>query len=244
MKSFNILSIVEIILSCIVVSHAKLTMVIRHGEKLSDSNPYLSPRGQSRAYCLVNVFGNNGTYATPQKIYAQSPTEKKQSTRPKDTVIPFAKIIGLDVDISYTSGQIKKLVKNIMNTSEEIVLVSWSSDNIPEIAEKFGINNPPKWDSNTFDEIWMIYDQNTPSYYNANSNNNSLSKRETYDGSEGFTLEIVKQDIEDCINENVSKFVNSINNNNDNTSSNTPKLSLKFFMKIMIVLMSLYFTLF
>jgi len=218
-------------------------MVIRHGEKLSDSNPYLSPRGQARAYCLVNVFGKNGTYATPQKIYAQSPTEKKQSTRPKDTVTPLAKLIDLDVDISYTSGQIKKLTKNIMNTSEEIVLVSWSNDNIPEIAKKFGINNPPKWNSNTFDEIWMIYDQNTPSYYNANHNN--LGKRETYDGSEGFTLEIVKQDIEDCINENVSNFVNNLNmNNNDNTTSDTPKLSLKFFMKIMIVLVSLYFTLF
>jgi len=135
MTYFNILSIVVIILSCIVVSHAKLTMVIRHGEKLSDSNPYLSPRGQARAYCLVNVFGKNGTYATPQKIYAQSPTEKKQSTRPKDTVTPLAKLIDLDVDISYTSGQIKKLTKNIMNTSEEIVLVSWSNDNIPEIAK-------------------------------------------------------------------------------------------------------------
>jgi len=89
----------------------------------------------------------------------------------------------------------------------------------------------------------MIYDQNTPSYYNANHNN--LGKRETYDGSEGFTLEIVKQDIEDCINENVSNFVNNLNmNNNDNTTSDTPKLSLKFFMKIMIVLVSLYFTLF
>ncbi|ORX49671.1 hypothetical protein BCR36DRAFT_583740, partial [Piromyces finnis] len=177
-------------------------MLIRHGEKISDASSNLAPRGKARANCLINIFGNNGTYATPQKIYAQSPTEKKQSTRPRDTVIPLSKELGLDVDLSYTSGQIKKLTKNIVNTFEKVVLVSWSNDNLPEIARKFGIENPPEWDSNVFDDIWMIYDNDLPSYYNING----MNKRDTYNGNEGYSMEIVKQNIEECINENIKNI--------------------------------------
>ncbi|OUM66366.1 hypothetical protein PIROE2DRAFT_26510, partial [Piromyces sp. E2] len=145
-----------ILTSMMVLVNTKLAMIIRHGENSSDDTPNLSSKGKARAYCLINAFGNNGTFVTPQKIYAQSPTEKKQSTRSNDTVFPLSKALDLDVDLSYTSGQIKKLTKNIMNTAESVVLVSWSNDNIPEIAEKFGIINPPEWDSNVFDDIWMI----------------------------------------------------------------------------------------
>jgi len=239
MKTFNIFNNVGIILSCIVVvTHAKLAMIIRHGEKISDSSSGLSSKGMARAYCLVNAFGNNGTYATPEKIYAQSPTEKQQSTRPRDTVEPLAKILNIQLTLSYTSGQIKKLTKNIMNTSEEVVLVSWSNDNIPEIAEKFGINSPPYWNSEVFDDIWMIYDQATPSFYKVNKENKNLEKQQTYTGNEGYTLEIVKENIEDCINENIDNFKNL--NNTD--TSDGPTLSLYTFMKVMTLLIILYIT--
>ncbi|ORY86504.1 hypothetical protein LY90DRAFT_302017, partial [Neocallimastix californiae] len=145
-----------LMLFSIAMAHAKLVMLIRHGEKINDDYTDLSPRGQARAHCLINVFGNNGTYLSPQKIYAQNPTEKKQSTRPRDTVVPLADALGLQVDLSYTSGQIKKLTSDIMSSSDEVTLVSWSNDKIPDIAEKFGINSPPDWDSDVFDDIWMI----------------------------------------------------------------------------------------
>jgi len=93
------------------LANAKLVMIIRHGEKLNDKVTNLSEKGQARANCLVEAFGTNGFYATPQKIFAQSPSEKKQSTRPRDTVIPLAKSLGLDVDLSYTSNKVKKTRK-------------------------------------------------------------------------------------------------------------------------------------
>ncbi|KAG4108745.1 hypothetical protein H8356DRAFT_1617522 [Neocallimastix lanati (nom. inval.)] len=204
MKLFNFTTSALLLLN-IALSYAKLVMIIRHGEKLNDDTTDLSPRGKARAYCLVNVFGNNGTYAVPQKIFAQSPSEKKQSTRPKDTVIPLAQILGLNVDLSYTSGKIKKLTNSILSSNDEVTLVSWSNDNIPEIAEKIGINNPPDWNSNVFDEIWMIYDSATTSYYR---NSASVSKRETYTGGD-YTMEIVKQNITECITDNVKYFVSN-----------------------------------
>ncbi|ORX82431.1 hypothetical protein BCR32DRAFT_183579, partial [Anaeromyces robustus] len=145
-----------ILLLGIVAVNAKLIMIIRHGEKLSDKKTDLSPKGKTRAHCLINLFSDNGRYLTPKKIYAQSPSEKKQSTRPRDTVEPLAEALNINVDLSYTSGQIKKLTKDIKNDIEDVILISWSSDNIPDIAEKFGIENPPSWDKNDFDKIWMI----------------------------------------------------------------------------------------
>jgi len=213
---FDIHIFTTIILSTIAIANAKLAMIIRHGEKISDDLTDLSPKGKARAFCLINAFGNNGTFITPQKIYAQSPTEKKQSTRPRDTVTPLCDVLGLELDLSYTSGQIKKLTKNIENTSEEVVLVSWSNDNIPEIAEKFGIINPPAWDGNVFDDIWMIYDSATPSFYNTNGN----SKRGIYAGNDGFFMEIVKQNVDDCINENISKFAQNVSSNSKSLKAN------------------------
>ncbi|OUM66364.1 hypothetical protein PIROE2DRAFT_40834, partial [Piromyces sp. E2] len=153
----KIKSIVSLLLG-ITLTQAKLVMIIRHGEKLNDEVTNLSPKGEARAACLINVFGNNGTYVSPQKIYAQSPTEKKQSTRPKDTVEPLAKALGLQVDLSFTSGKVKKLANAIAMAPEEVVLVSWSNDKIEDIAEEFGIPNPPKWDGSVFDEVWMLSD--------------------------------------------------------------------------------------
>jgi len=212
-------SIIAYLLSFIVIVNAKLIMVIRHGEKINDDVTDLSPKGKARAYCLINVFGNNGTYATPQKIFAQNPTEKKQSTRPRDTVVPLAEALGLQVDLSYTSGQIKKLTNYIASSNDEVTLVSWNNDKIPEIAEKLGISNPPDWDSDTFDDIWMIYDSNTSSYYNSNS----VSKRGVYTGTEGYTMEIVKQNIDTCISENISNFNDA--SSSSSTSSNSSSSS-------------------
>ncbi|ORX49669.1 hypothetical protein BCR36DRAFT_583737 [Piromyces finnis] len=211
-------------------------MVIRHGEKINDDLTYLSPRGEARAYCLINVFGNNGTYAKPQLIYAQSPTEKKQSTRPRDTVVPLADALGLNVNLFYASGQIKKLVQDINKSTEDVVLISWSNDKIPEIAEKFGISNPPDWDNDTFDEIWMIYNSASPSYFN----NNSITKRSTYYGNEGYTMEIVKQNVDDCIAENISKFKTSNSINNGNSSSDAFHIKNSLYMMALTILFSFF----
>jgi len=224
-------------LSTVALANAKLIMIIRHGEKLNDKVTDLSPRGKARAQCLINVFGENGTYLTPEHIYAQSPTEKKQSTRPKDTVTPLAESLGVTINLDYTSGQVKKLAKNIETaTDNNVVLISWSNDNIPDIAEKFGIVNPPNWDSNTFDEIWMLYDDATTSFFN-----NNVSKRTTYSGTDGFTMEIVKQNIDDCINENVKNFKVTSQSTSEDVSGSPSSVHLTSSLFFAMVGVFIYF---
>jgi len=204
-------SIASILLG-ITVAHAKLVMIIRHGEKLNDEVTNLSPKGEARAACLINVFGNNGTYVSPQKIYAQSPTEKKQSTRPRDTVIPLANALGLQVDLSFSSGKVKKLSSDIAMSPEEIILVSWSNDKIEDIAEEFGIPNPPKWDGSVFDEIWMISDGTS---YTKSNNGNVMNNNNNYN-TNGYSYDTTNT------NNNINNN-NNVNNNgytNDNGYNN------------------------
>jgi len=181
------------------LANAKLIYLIRHGEKLNDKVTNLSPKGEARASCLINVFGNNGTLPSPQKIYAQNPTEKKQSTRPKDTVIPLSDHLGLELDLSFTSGKVKNLANAIMTIPDNIVLVSWSNDKIPEIAEQLGIANAPDWDSKVFDDIWVLSDGNTV------IDNDTMNS--DMDNTMNNTIE----------NNNDNIYANSnINNNNNN----------------------------
>jgi len=229
-------SVIACVLSTIAIANAKLVMIIRHGEKINDEYTDLSPRGKARAECLINVFGNNGTYATPQKIFAQSPSEKKQSTRPRDTVAPLAEALGLQLDLSYTSGQIKKLTNYITSSNDEVTLISWSNDKIPDIAEKLGITNPPDWDNDTFDEIWMIYDSATTSYLNSNS----VTKRAVYSGTEGFNMEIVKQDINVCISENTSKYATSSSSSSSNSTSDATHIKYSVYMMFASVLFYIF----
>jgi len=244
------------ILSCMTLVNANLVMIIRHGEKLNDEVTDLSPKGKARAHCLIDIFGNNGTYPTPQKIFAQSPSEKKQSTRPRDTVVPLAEALGLTVDLSYTSGQIKKLTNDIASSTENVVLISWSNDKILEIAEKLGIHNPPEWDKDAFDEIWMVndnansnnlntnsnsFDDNSNNFddhsnkYNANDNNindNDYFKRAKYVGEES-TMDIVKQNIDSCISQNIAKYSTL---NSDNSSNAITNFKYSAYMMIISIL--------
>jgi broad specificity phosphatase PhoE len=189
------------ILIGIVFANAKLIIIIRHGEKLNDMVTDLSDVGKARAECLVEIFGNNGVYATPQKIYAQCPTENKQSTRPKDTVTPLANSLGLQVDLTFTSGKFKKLVKDIQNSPEEVVLISWSNDKIDNIAKEFDINSVPKWDGSVFDDVWMITDGSTP--YLKNGSN--VTPTATYSGKKLYSMYVVKENVDQCMNQ----FLNS-----------------------------------
>ncbi|ORX43934.1 hypothetical protein BCR36DRAFT_586399 [Piromyces finnis] len=201
------------------VANAKLIMIIRHGEKLNDKVTNLSEKGQARADCLIEAFGQNGVYATPQKIFAQSPSEKKQSTRPRDTVIPLANSLGLQVDLSYTSNKVKKLANDIENSSEEVILISWSSDKIKDIAEKFGIKKAPKYDNDAFDDIYIITDNTIPFVKKTGVN---ITPNETRFGKDGMNLYIVKENVDECIN----RVISSINNKSYNSASiNTNNVS-------------------
>jgi len=205
--------------------NAKLIMLIRHGEKINDDYTDLSPEGKARAECLINTFGPNGIYATPQIIYAQKPTKQRQSTRPVDTVTPLAESLGLEVDLSYSSGKFKDLAKEIKKSPEEVILVSWANDRIPKIAKEFGIKKVPEWKGKEFDDVWIITD-GTTSYIRDATVDVNLKK--TYKGKKDFTMEVVSENVEQCMAQVLGEYSSSITtrnnaNSNDSSTINTNK---------------------
>lgn len=175
------------------MSNGKTIMLIRHGEKVNDDFTNLSQIGETRANCLVESFGANGTFVTPQKIFAQSLAGKK-STRPRDTVIPLADSLGLQVDLTYEADDIDGLVNGISNTPEDVILVCWSNDNLKKIAKKFKIKDVPDWGSNVFNEVWILTD-GTTNYLK----NNTLTPIRIQNGEKGYDMVVIDENAEKCI---------------------------------------------
>ncbi|ORX76667.1 hypothetical protein BCR32DRAFT_329250 [Anaeromyces robustus] len=212
-------------LLALTVVEAKVIMLIRHGEKIDDDHIDLSPQGQARAECLIEAFGTNGYYVSPQRIYAQCPSEDKQSTRPRDTVTPLAKSLGLEVDLTYIGYDYEALAGDLKVSQEQVILVCWANDNIPNIAQGLGIPNAPNWKGKIFDDVWVLTDDPN-SFVRDPSNKPTISK--TYSGTEGLDMYVVKENVSKCMNQKLGITTttdddtdesNELNNTNDSSAS-------------------------
>jgi len=224
------------ILFSISLAHAKLIMIIRHGEKINDDIGTLSDIGQARANCLVEVFGNNGTYTTPQKIFAQS-TINKTSTRPRDTVIPLAKSLGLDVDLTYQSDNTEGIAKAALGSPESVVLISWSKDNIDNIAKKLGIKKVPDWDSENFDDVWIITD-GLQSYIQQPVE--KVISDDTYGGNKGLVMFVGKENIVQCMKKYVPNYVPTSDSTTIHVNITTILISILSILFILAIIFSIF----
>ena len=122
----------------------KIIILFRHGEKISDDYPDLSPKGIARAECLPLLFDALGKQYTPQKIYANIRGKTKisnYSTRAYDTVVPLAKKLGLEIEEFErdTHEKLEDFVNNkLLKSENDVILVSSSHKVIPVISSLLG----------------------------------------------------------------------------------------------------------
>lgn len=138
-------------------------LIIRHGEKINDDDPHLSPRGKQRAQKLVRFFQKDESvteYGPPVAIYAAAPKRQGGSLRSIETVTPLAEAMRLKVIEDYTADDFKKLAKEILEERAydgKTVLVSWAHDEIPKVAKYLGVHpKPDDWEKGAFDRVWKI----------------------------------------------------------------------------------------
>jgi hypothetical protein len=186
---FSVLSTVLLSISLI---QAKLAMFINAAEGDKDN---LYAVGLARAKCLCEVFGVNGTLTTPQKIYAQT----GKSLRFRDTVMPLAQSLNLEVDLTYNKENTKELINGIISAKEDVSLISWSPNKMDKVTKDFQIVNPPTWDSNNYDNIWILTDGAIPYL----KNENSTIQATTYKGSRGYGMIVVKENVEQCMKDSL-----------------------------------------
>jgi hypothetical protein len=114
-------------------------LVIRHAEK-PDSGSGLSPLGEQRAQLYVNYFKNLTEDSTPLKPdYIFATADSKGSHRPRLTVEPTAKALGLAIDNRFGDKDFQKLADEIRSKPHgHVILIAWHHGEIPKLAQALG----------------------------------------------------------------------------------------------------------
>jgi hypothetical protein len=152
-------------------------MVIRHGEKPTDSAQGVSSsgtdddhdlivQGWQRAGALACLFApargalQSPELATPKFLFASDDS----SHRPKETITPLAAKLNLKINLGFGKGQETALVA-AAKAAAGVVLIAWQHENIPDIGNAITCNKatvPQKWPGTRFDVVW-IFDLNPTS---------------------------------------------------------------------------------
>lgn len=143
-------------------------ILIRHAEKPTNQNDvHLSSQGQERAKALPVLFTHATEFTTngrPIALFAARP-ELRSSRRAVETLRPTAGRLHRLLQAPYIAQDVHRLANAILHRRAykgKTVLIAWTHDYLPALAEEFGVQNAPRWDSSTFDRAWVItYEGNT-----------------------------------------------------------------------------------
>lgn len=153
----------------------KLVMIIRHGEKPQKKKDgpgidpagrpddhSLTPVGWQRARALADVFDGQGPtppgLVRPATIYAAGARPAGEGARTRETVMPLAEKLGVQVNAAFGKGEEEALARSVA-AQPGPTLISWQHSEIPSIAEAFGAVNPAPpsdWPDNRYDVVWTL----------------------------------------------------------------------------------------
>ena len=158
-----------------------VVLIIRHAEK-PDNGDGLSPTGEERARTYVNYFQNFTVDSKPLRLnYLFSAADSKQSRRPRLTLEPLSKTLGLPIDSRFKDKQFLELVQEIQNRPHgKNILICWHHGQIPQLLRALGADPEKlilgaKWTADVFG--WLIqlrYDENGKLFESIRINENLL----------------------------------------------------------------------
>lgn len=142
-------------------------LVIRHGEK-PESGEVLSPAGEARAQAYANYFKNysiDGQPHPPDHLFAAK--DSSSSSRPRLTIEPTAKALGLPIDSRFDDNQFLELAQQLQSTPHGTnILICWHHGNIPQLLQALGADPGKllpggKWPDAVFNWVMQLrYDAN------------------------------------------------------------------------------------
>lgn len=137
-------------------------LIIRHAEKPA-SGYGLSADGEARAKVYVNYFKNftNPTDGQPLKFsYIFAAADSKESHRPRLTIEPTGKALGIAVDTRFKDKDFQALADEIRSKPHgQAILIAWHHGEIPALLRAFGTDPETvipkaKWPEDVFG--WVI----------------------------------------------------------------------------------------
>jgi len=144
---------------CLAKAEPHRVVIIRHGEKVSDADSRLGPKGCERAYLLPRFFSQ---FTGVAAIYAQQIGKIGGSVRSMATMAPSAKAMNLRINNRFRRVETKALAQEILESSEyrdRTVLVAWEHDAIVDLAEDLGLDLKRRfkeWPANVYDQAWVL----------------------------------------------------------------------------------------
>jgi hypothetical protein len=135
-------------------------LVIRHAEK-PDNGDGLSKAGKQRAKAYVKYFENFTLDSKPLKVdYLFAAADSKASHRPRLTLEPFSKAVGVAIDARFNETQPHKLAAAIQKKPPgRCFLICWHHGEIPQLVSALGADpnalfRGKKWPDDVYD--WVI----------------------------------------------------------------------------------------
>lgn len=144
-------------------------LLIRHGEK-PESGTGLSPAGQARAQAYVAYFQNYSIDGTPIRLkYLFATADSDDSHRPRLTITPLAKALGLEIDDKHADKDYGKVAHDLLTHPKydgADVLVCWHHGEMLDLAAALGAtadvlppsaNWPAKWPGEVFGWVMQLH---------------------------------------------------------------------------------------
>lgn len=135
-------------------------LIIRHAEK-PGSGDELSPAGVQRADSYAQYFQNFRVDTKPLKLdHLFATADSKGSHRPRLTLEPLAKTLGLKVDCRFKNKNARDLADEIQSHDHgKAILICWHHGQIPEVVSALGADPGKllpggKWPDNQF--AWVL----------------------------------------------------------------------------------------
>ena len=142
-------------------------LVIRHGEKPADGDK-LSAAGKARAEAYAKYFKNFTLDGQPLKLdYLFAAADSKASRRPRLTLEPTSKALGLAIDSRFADEQFGALADDIRTKLPgKHILLCWHHGEIPQLLQALGADPSQllpkgKWPDDVFNWVLELrYDSN------------------------------------------------------------------------------------
>ncbi|SPE52286.1 conserved exported hypothetical protein [Verrucomicrobia bacterium] len=137
-----------------------VVLIIRHAEKPAQGRD-LSAAGRRRAEAYVSYFEHFTIDGLPLKLdYLVATADSAGSDRPRQTLEPLSRALGLKINAPFASKQCGKLAEDLQSNSHgKLILIAWHHGQIPALLTALGSDPRQllpdgKWPEDEFS--WVI----------------------------------------------------------------------------------------
>ena len=129
-------------------------VLVRHGEKPKKGSN-LTCEGLNRSLQLPGVIDKK--FGKPAYLYVPSLAlgDSTKHARMFETAIPLAVKYQLEITSRFDEKDFAAIAANVKEKKGTLLMI-WEHKAIKDIATALGVSNPPSWDDNDYDSIWII----------------------------------------------------------------------------------------